>query len=188
MSTSSPNVNLQWLRLCYGQACLTKGGPSNVVESLHLCYLEGELFQRGSVQTVGMEHCPLLEILLQHAKDCSTPHSLFVTQHRGVGGRAFFVESGSAHGRSLPPFSSAWGRQRKSYSLPVSALHLLLTNMESAQVLIFLLLSDCIYQSFYITGESISNKNKELRLQNPLAKRTRYISGTRETIKKQVSL
>lgn len=112
----------------------------------------------------------------------------YTARRAGVGGGPFFVESGSAHGRSLPPFSSAWGRQRKSYSLPVSALHLLLTNMESAQVLIFLLLSDCIYQSFYITGESISNKNKELRLQNPLAKRTRYISGTRETIKKQVSL
>lgn len=75
------------------------------------------------------------------------------------------------------------GRQRKSYCLPASALHLLLTNMESGQVLIFLLLSDCTHQSFYITGESISNKNKGWRLQSPLAKLTLCISGTRETIK-----
>lgn len=75
------------------------------------------------------------------------------------------------------------GKQRKSYCPPASALHLLLTKMESGQVLIFLLLSDCTHQSFYITGESISNKNKGWRLQSPLARLTLCISETKETIK-----
>lgn len=68
-----------------------------------------------------------------------------------------FVESFTAHLRSrpfCPDSSDAW----EAEDTPVSALHLLLTKMESGQVLIFLLLSDCTHQSFYITGESISNK------------------------------
>lgn len=55
--------------------------------------------------------------------------------------------------------------------------------MESGQALIFLPLSDCVHQSFYITAESISNKNKESRLQSPLVKLTLCISGTRIQLK-----
>lgn len=63
--------------------------------------------------------------------------------------------------------------ERKSYCL--SAPHLLLTNMKSGQVLIFLLFSECAHQSFYITGESISNKNKAWKSQSPLEKATLYL-------------
>lgn len=64
------------------------------------------------------------------------------------------------------------GSQRKFYCLPASAPHLLLTNIESGQVLIFLLFSGGTHQSFCITGESISNKNKGWKLQSPLEKLT----------------
>lgn len=75
------------------------------------------------------------------------------------------------------------GSQRKICYLPASAPYLLLTNMESGQVLIFLLFSDDTHQSFYITGGSISNKNKGWKLQSPLEKLTVCICEVREVIK-----
>lgn len=79
------------------------------------------------------------------------------------------------------------GSQRKFYCLPASAPHLLLTNIESGQVLIFLLFSGGTHQSFCITGESISNKNKGWKLQSPLEKLTLCIFGVRKTIKSKSS-
>lgn len=67
----------------------------------------------------------------------------------------------------FPLWSSTWSGSKRKSAVWQSQL-LACSNMESGHVLIFLLFSDCTHQSFYITGETISNKNKGRKVQSPL--------------------